>query len=71
MSWHWCGHASEALIPAVGHLFFKIGHDDCFELAEIAGEVGEAWESDKSFKVFIIEPLVKGLISRVLDAGII
>ena len=71
MSRHWCGHATEALIPAVGHLFFKIAHDHCFELAEIAGEVGEAWESDKSFEVLVIEPLVKGLVSRVLDAGII
>jgi len=68
---YWCGHAAEALVPAVGHLFFKIGHDDCLVLTEVASEVWEAGEPDECFEVLIVESLIQGLVGRVLDASII
>ena len=67
----YCSHATEALVPAICYLFFKIGHNDRFIPSEVAGEVGEAWESDEGFKVLIIKSLVERLIRSMLDAGII
>ena len=44
-----------------------MAHDEGFVLAEIAGKVWEAWESDERFQILLIELLVKSDIRVVLD----
>lgn len=69
MSGNWNSHPTEALVPAVGHFLLKIGHDDRLVPAEVAREVGEAREPHEGLQILVIEPLVEGLVGRVLDAG--